>query len=129
MGKRLVVKSQANPGCFDAIDQRRQLYLCDVSNLFFLKWMKDNRIIDAVDEFRPEGLGHHFHHRGFYFLVYGSCHALDQVRTQVRRHNQHRVPEVHGTTMAISQPAVVEYLQQDIENVRMSLLDFVQEDN
>ena len=50
-------------------------------------------------------------------------------RTEVRRHDDDRVLEIHGAALRIRDAPVVEYLQQDVEDIRMRLLDFVKEDH
>src|SRR3546814_11427353 len=43
-------------------------------------------------------------------------------------HN-HRVAEIDGTSLTIGQAAIVEHLQQDVEDFRMRLLDLVEQDH
>ena len=47
----------------------------------------------------------------------------------VRGHDQHRVAEVDGAALAVGQAPVVEHLQQDVEDLRVRLLDLVEEDD
>ena len=47
----------------------------------------------------------------------------------VRRHDQHRVAEVDGAALAVGQAAVVEHLQQDVEDLGVRLLDLVEQDD
>ena len=46
---------------------------------------------------------------------------------EVRRHDEDRVPEVHGAALAVCQTPIVEDLQQDVEDVLVRLLDLVEE--
>ena len=48
---------------------------------------------------------------------------------EVRRHDDHGVAEVDGAALAIREAAVVEHLQQNVEHIRMRLLDFVEQDH
>src|SRR5215469_3160773 len=58
------------------------------------------------------------------------CHAIDQVlRADVRSHDDHRVPEIHGAALSIGQSPVIEYLEQRVEDVPVRLLDLVEEDD
>ena len=83
-------------------------------------------VIDAVDELRPEVLLHHFHDGGLHLRVVAFARELlDDVRTQVRRHDDHGVAEVDGAALAVGETPVVEHLQQHVEHVRVRLLDFV----
>jgi hypothetical protein len=50
-------------------------------------------------------------------------------RAQVRRHDEHRVLEVDVRPLASVKPAVVHHLQQNVEHIRMRLLDLVEENH
>ena len=43
----------------------------------------------------------------------------------IRGHNENRVFEIHSPTMAVGQSTIVEYLQQDIKNIGMRLLNLI----
>ncbi len=47
-------------------------------------------------------------------------------RAHVAGHHQDRVAEVHGAALSIGEPSVFENLQQDVENVRMGLLNLIE---
>ena len=51
----------------------------------------------------------------------------DVLAADVRGHEQDGVAEVDRPALAVGQAAVVEYLEQDVEDVRMRLLDLVEE--
>ena len=51
----------------------------------------------------------------------------DQVRAQVARHDHDGVLEVDRAALAVGEPAVVEHLEQDVEHVRVRLLDLVEQ--
>ena len=51
--------------------------------------------------------------------------GLQVSRSDVRGHNDDRVAEVHGSALAIGQATVIHDLQQNVEHVRMRLLNFV----
>ena len=53
----------------------------------------------------------------------------ERVALEVRGHDQHGVREVHSTSLAVCEAPVVEHLQQDVEHVRVGLLDLVEEDD
>ncbi len=56
--------------------------------------------------------------------------ALLQVpRADVRGHDDDRVLEVDRVAEAVGQLAVFKHLQQDVEDIRMRLLDFVEQDD
>ena len=55
--------------------------------------------------------------------------ALGLARAEVRRHHDHRVGEVDRAALAVGQPAVVHELQQDVPDLRVGLLDLVEQDH
>jgi hypothetical protein len=44
-------------------------------------------------------------------------------------HDDDGVAEVHGASLPVREPAVVEHLQQDVEHIRVGLLDLVHQDH
>ena len=52
---------------------------------------------------------------------------LDNLRAHVRRHDDNRVAEVDRTTLVVGQSSVVEHLQQDVEDIGVRLLDFIEQ--
>ena len=55
--------------------------------------------------------------------------ARDITRTEVGRHDDDGVLEVHLTTLRVGQATVFEDLQQRVEDVRVGLLHLVEEDD
>ncbi|CAB4920216.1 unannotated protein [freshwater metagenome] len=56
------------------------------------------------------------------------CDSLEEMLgSDVRGHDDHRVPEIDLPALRIGDPAVIEHLQQGIEDVGMGLLDLVEE--
>ena len=53
----------------------------------------------------------------------------DVLAPDVAGHDDDRVPEVHHPALAVGEPAVVEDLEQHVEDVRVRLLDLVEEDH
>ena len=95
--------------------------------------MEDDDLVDAVEELRSEDraqrLGDSFLH-----LLVGGLVALagvlrDELAPDVAGHDDDRVLEVDGAALAVGQAAVVEDLEQDVEDVRMGLLDLVEQDD
>src|SRR5262249_3288798 len=98
--------------------------------------MEDHGLVDPVQELRAEGALELFDHPVLHLLVGGLVRFLeetrghplaDQARTQVGRHDQDGVLEVHHVPEGVTQPSVVEHLEQHVEHVRMRLLDLVEE--
>ena len=94
--------------------------------------LEHHDVVDAVDELGTEVPLHlphnHFLHRLRDFAA--SRRPLHQVTgADVRGHDDHRVPEIDGTPLRIGQAAVVEHLQQGVEDVVVGLLDLVEQDH
>ncbi len=49
------------------------------------------------------------------------------LRAGVRGHDQHDVAEIHRPAVVVGQLAVIHHLQQDVVDVRMRLLDLVEQ--
>ena len=47
----------------------------------------------------------------------------------IRRHDDDGVLEVHRPALAVRQPTIIENLQHDVPDIRMRLLDFIQQDD
>ena len=72
--------------------------------------------------------GFHDQRRGASKLVRRTqVFCLQEGRSHVRRHNDDRIAEVDRAAFPIGKPAVIHDLQQDIEHIRVRLLDFVEE--
>ena len=53
--------------------------------------------------------------------------AHDVGRPEIARHNDDRVPEIDRSALAVRQSAIVKDLQQDVEDFRVRLFDFVEQ--
>ena len=99
--------------------------------------LEHHDLVDTVQELRFELLFQQVDHREARPLdnLFGQLPAveglgeviLDHLRTHVRGHNDDRVAEIHRTALVVGQPAVVEHLQQDVEDVGVRLLDLVEQ--
>src|SRR5687768_6272838 len=98
--------------------------------------LEDDDLVDAVDELGIEGpldlAEHHLRHA----LVDGArvgrlephrALLLNEARADVGRHDDNRVLEVDTIPQAVGEVTVFEHLQQDVEDVGMRFLDFVEE--
>ena len=93
-------------------DQAGDLEVDDLAQLLAAERVELDDVVEAVDELRLEvGL-----------------HAGAAAR-DVGGHDQHRVLEVHGAALAVGEAAVVDHLQQDVEDVVVGLLDLVEQDD
>src|SRR5690606_21271022 len=73
-----------------------------------------------------------------FFLVFAPCCAgktdtrteiLQIAYTDVGSHDDNSVTEVYPSTEAVRKDTIIEYLQQDVEHIRVCLFDFVEEDD
>ena len=112
--------------------QHVQLNVCDAADLVFLQRMENHSFINTVDEFRTEVATHDFHHSVAHRFIIAAAirgHGLNQIRAQVRRHHQYGVFEVDTSALTVRQLSIVQHLKQDIEDVRVRLLDLIQQDD
>lgn len=57
------------------------------------------------------------------------AHIVQICRSQVRSHDDHRIPEVDNTALTVRKTTVVENLQEERDEFPGGLLDFVDEDD
>ena len=109
----------------EAVDEE----LRDLDQLFFRQRAEDDDLVDAVDELRSEVLPKDVHQILLQPLerFVRPRLLLNAVRTQVRGHDHDRVLEVDGAPLRVGEAAVVENLEQDVEDVWMRLLDLVEQ--
>lgn len=119
----------------DAIDLQEagravELDMDDLVNLAATQWREDDRLIDTIEELRTDGLPQEAEYQ-LTRLIDGSLltarrnvgEALtDEVGAKVARHDDDRILEVHQTPLIIRQTAVIEDLQEDVEDVGVGLL-------
>ncbi len=67
-------------------------------------------------------------HFPFHHLII-LAELLDDLAAQVGGHDDQRVLEIDGPAFPVGQPAVVQDLEQDVENVGMGFFDLIQEDD
>src|SRR5690606_29392166 len=97
---------------------------------------KDDDLINAVQELRPEEpleLVAIFALRMLALIELRRRKAqwatLHHLRANVAGHNDHRVAEVHRPPLTIRQATIVHDLEQRVPDLRVSLLDLVEEDH
>src|SRR5882762_6960356 len=104
-----------------------KLQIDDVLYLLLAERAEDDDVVDAVEELGaemlPEGARYlRLDHRAVFAGVLEYVSAAD-----VRRHDDNRVPEIHRATLRVGEAAVVEDLQENVEDIRMRFLDLVEE--
>src|SRR4051794_20047315 len=117
-----------------------QEQLDDRLDLVLLQLVEDDDVVDAVEELGPEHLLELAHDAtlhvlvGHAGLVVGDREAergvpRDLAGPDVRGHDHDRVAEVHRAALRVGQAAVLQDLQEDVEDVRVRLLDLVEEEH
>ena len=87
--------------------------------------MKDNEIIDTIDELRSKVSVN----SGMHPRIDGSLICMlieDGSRPQVTRHDHNSIPKVDRTPLTICQAPVIKKLQQHIEDFGMGLFNLVE---
>src|SRR5579862_8025363 len=127
---RLVIELQVHVALDQSLAQIGELDIHDLADLLGPERMKHDDIVDAIDELGPETLLDDLHD--------GSTHAdivllarvlLDHLRSEIGSHDDDGVAEVDGAPLTIRQAAIVEHLQQDVEDIRVRLLHLIQENH
>src|SRR5215204_2389302 len=101
--------------------QTLELQSDDVLDLLMSERLEDNHVVDAVQKLGTEMLAQC---RGNLRLnespVIGT--VLENERaSDVRRENDHRVSKINRATLRVGEPSVVENLEKNIEDIRVSL--------
>src|SRR5262249_36546636 len=105
------------------------------------EWMEVDDIVHAVEEFRPEQLVELGLNQladalvlGLFRLWLGLAEieadptaAAESIRADIRCHDENRVAEIHRAALCIAELAVLHDLQQQVEDLRVGLLDLVKE--
>ena len=86
---------------------------------------EDYNLVDTVEELRSDGLLQQVHHLSLCRLVVRV--ALNELAPQVACHDDDGILEVHRPALAVSQTPIIQDLQQDVEDVRVSFLDLIEE--
>ena len=87
------------------------------------------KMIDLVDPVQELGLEGGLHQLGDpdVHVHLGDVGVQDELAADVGGHDDHRVLEVDGAAVAVGEPAFVQDLQQQVEDVGVGLLDLVQQ--
>ena len=123
---------EAEEALLQALAEVTELEVHDLLDLLWSERREEHDLVDAVEELRAESLPEELHHLAAHafgdFAVRG--HALrEEGRADVGRHDHHGVLEVHRVALTVRQTAVVEELEERVEDVGVGLLDLVEEDH
>src|SRR6266516_1114523 len=98
--------------------ERSELNLDDAGELLLADTLEDDDIVNPVQE-----LGLEVGPQGFTNILFGHRD------TDVRRHDQNRVLEIDGSSLTVGQAAIIKDLEHDVPDVRMGLLNFVEQND
>ena len=109
-----------------ALGHALDLDIHDAAKLLARERVEHDNIVQTVQELRLEVHVDRIHH-GLFLGV--GVHVLvhEELRAQVGGHDQDRVLEVHGPALTIGQAAIIEYLQQHVEDLRIGLFDLIEQ--
>ena len=102
------------------------MHVDDSLDLLARKLVKDDDVINAIQKLGFEACPQFFEHRVAHLLLV-ALSRLYLTRAQIRSHDQNGVLKVDRPAFGIGQPAVIQDLQQHIEDVWMSLFYLVKE--
>ena len=97
----------------------------DLDDLILSQRREYDDLIDTVEEFRTEVLLRLILNLLFHIGI-NSAVLTDPV-DQIVDHDG--ILEVHSSSLVVGQTTIVQQLQQDVEHVRMSLFDFIEQYN
>src|SRR6266849_50137 len=109
-----------------------QAQVDDLHQLLLAQRAEEDDVIHPVEELRLEVpvQGVHYLLRGLGEILLGAqAFGLQERRPDVRGHDDDCIAEVNRAALAVGQAAIVHNLQQDVEHVRVRLLDFVKQDD
>src|SRR5579883_77619 len=118
-----------------------ELQLHHLADVLLAQRMEDDRAIDAVEELRAEDILHLRQDLLLHLLIrrlgilrlVGADEAervvaTDQLGADVAGHDDDRVAEVDAAALGVGQMPLIEDLQEHVEDVRVRLLDLVEQD-
>src|SRR5581483_2138395 len=117
-------------------EPREEPFELDVDDLAEMRprqRVEHHDVVDAIQELRTEVLPERFEHLLLHRLegarIVAATVARQELAPDVRRHDHDGVLEVDRPAVAVGQPAVVEDLEEDVEDVVVRLLDLVEQDH
>src|SRR5581483_1072536 len=141
---RLVRDNQGDLLRGELLAHAGELELDDLPDLFLVQRLEDHGRVDAVEELGTEEALHLLGDALLHALVLRlrvrvvaltlgaepkRGFALQELLREVAGHDDDRVAEVDGAALRVREAALVEDLQQDVEDLGVRLLDLVEEDH
>ena len=111
----------------------------DLLHLLLAQWMEDQNLINPVQKLRTENQLHFVHDITFHPLIVSSrifpgiesqfLRIDDGLGTCIRGHDDDRIAKIHLTPLGICNMSVIQYLQENIEHIRMRFFNLVEQDH
>src|ERR1700677_3525597 len=103
------------------------LQVDDALDLIFAERSEHHNVVDAVQKLRTEKFAQRAHGllAGLFRVFAGQLE--DGRRARIGSHDDHRVAEIDGAAFAVGQAALIENLQQYVEDIGMRFLDFIEQ--
>ena len=115
---------QADATLSQQVAQIARLDIHDLQQVLFCQAAEDNDLVNPVEKFRPEGAVQLLQHPLPRCL---GPQFLDPTAADVAGHDDDGIAEIHRAPMTIGQPPLVEQLEQRVEDLRVGLLDLVEQ--
>src|SRR6185312_1807289 len=107
--------------------QTIELKIHDARDLLLAQRPEHDYVIHAIQKLGPELLPQHRDHLLLHTIEIAAGILQDVLASDVRRHDDHGVLEVHRATLRIREPPVIQDLQQYVEHIGMRFFDLVEE--
>src|SRR5258706_8643871 len=102
----------------------------DLLHLIASNLLEDDHFVNAVDEFWSETLfAQALAHQPLHVILVHDVKFMQPGGTDITGHDNDGVFEIDRATLTICQAAIVENLQQHVEDLRRGLLDLIEEYN
>src|SRR5258707_485103 len=133
----IIAKLQVDAVPGDHVAQAVQLDTDDPPDLASQQGLEEDDLIYPVEKFGPDGLPEQIDHLTSRFIHYILAvlfgHilevGLDDLAAHIAGHDDDRILKIYHPTLVIGKPAVIHYVQQDVQDTRMSLFDLIQQDD
>ena len=116
--------------CLQTLCKVRNKQVNNAVHIRIRKGVEEHDFIQPVDKFGTEFCAQQLVQQLLGFGRYPAvlCHAAqDQIAADVARQNDDRILKVNGAALSVRNSAVVKHLEQNVQNVRMRLFNFIKQ--
>lgn len=125
---RLVRDVELDPNFGRKLDQSGQLDVDDPTQFFLREGSEHDDVVDPVEEFRPEVSVQLTTHPILNLFPCSFLSGLqDVLAPDIGRHQDDHVTKIDRTSLCVGKAPIVQDLEKDVEHLRMSLFDFIEE--